>query len=287
MASLINKNLDYNRPVKLADDVYWVGFFDLASRLHCNPYLIIDGDEAILIDGGSRPDFSTVMMKIMETGVDPKTISTLIYHHYDPDLCGNIPHLEDIIGNPGLRILSQKENNVFIRHYATKSPLACIDAMGRKLALKSGRELLFVPTPYAHSGGSFMTYDQKTGILFTSDLFGSYISGKETWELFIEINEICLGCGDPSIIPAENFKCGKVNDFCPLPSVLKFQRKIMTSNKALRNAMKKVSSLKPAMLAPQHGSVIHRKKDIEYLTALLLKLNDVGIDGVTGEDSNG
>ena len=62
-------SIDYENPVEIAEEIYWVGFYDAQSGLHCNPYLIIDNDEAIVIDGGSRPDFATVMMKILQTGL--------------------------------------------------------------------------------------------------------------------------------------------------------------------------------------------------------------------------
>ena len=74
MSSAANMNLDYERSVKIADDVYWVGFYDKESGLHCNPYLIIDNDEAVVIDGGSRPHFPVVMMKILQTGISPTSI---------------------------------------------------------------------------------------------------------------------------------------------------------------------------------------------------------------------
>ena len=88
---------NYESSVEIAEGIYWVGFHDVQSGLHCNPYLIVDHDEALVIDGGSRPDFATVMMKILQTGIAPKKIQALVYQHYDPDLCGSIPHFEDII----------------------------------------------------------------------------------------------------------------------------------------------------------------------------------------------
>ena len=45
------------RPFRIAEGIYWVGFHDELSNLHCNPYLLVEGDEAVLIDGGSRRDF--------------------------------------------------------------------------------------------------------------------------------------------------------------------------------------------------------------------------------------
>lgn len=123
MHDVTNINLNYDRPIKIADDIFWIGFYDVESGLHCNPYLIIDGDEAIVIDGGSRPDFPTVMMKILQTGISPSNIVALIYQHYDPDLCGSIPNFEDIIDRDDLKIITSKCSNRFIRHYSVISPL--------------------------------------------------------------------------------------------------------------------------------------------------------------------
>ena len=89
--------LDYSNYVAIDEGIFWVGYQDSKLGLHSNPYLIVEGDEAVLIDGGSRPDFSTVMLKIMQVGIKPDMIKALIYHHYDPDLCGSISHFEKII----------------------------------------------------------------------------------------------------------------------------------------------------------------------------------------------
>ena len=74
-----NSNIDYGNPVEIAEGIYWVGFFDAQSGLHCNPYLLVDNDEALVIDGGSRPDFATVMLKILQTGIAPYQNLIVIY----------------------------------------------------------------------------------------------------------------------------------------------------------------------------------------------------------------
>lgn len=66
---IINEQALEKEPVSIADGIYWVGYSDDNRGLHCNPYLIIEGDEAVLIDGGNRDDFSTVMLKILRTGL--------------------------------------------------------------------------------------------------------------------------------------------------------------------------------------------------------------------------
>lgn len=268
-----NLNLNYERPIKIADEIYWIGFYDKVSGLHCNPYLIIDGDEAVVIDSGSRPDFPTVMMKIMETGISPSSIKALIYQHYDPDLCGSIPNFEDIINNKDLLIISDKENIPFINHYFVSSPIISINKTDFSYSFNSGRKLQFIKTPYSHSAGSFVTFDEKTSVLFSSDLFGSY---SVEWDLFLELGPECKDCEDYQ-------KCPEGKSYCPLPDILKFHQRIMTSEKALKYAIDKIVKIPFKIIAPQHGSVIVELEDIKLVCDRLTSLKGVGIDGILGE----
>lgn len=274
-------SMEYNRPIKIVDDIYWVGYHEKEEQISCNPYLIVDQDEAILIDGGSRPDFSTVMRKILQVGIVPKSITHLIYHHYDPDLCGSLPNLEDMIDNPLLKVISKRENNGFIRHYGCRSVLQCIDQMDRKLTLKSGRTLRFIPIPYAHSAGSFMTLDEKTGILFSSDLFGSTTYQAE-WTLFLDIKRACHACLQPLPVGRTEQEI-LIRHTCPLCGIRKFQRQVMPSNAALRLALQITRANNPVMIAPQHGSVLCGKEEMDQVIQVLDSMEDVGIDGILGE----
>jgi glyoxylase-like metal-dependent hydrolase (beta-lactamase superfamily II) len=187
---LKNSQVDCDQAVHLGSGVWWVGFQDESSGLHCNPYLIIDGDEAVVIDGGSRPDFPSVMMKILETGLNPAKISALIYDHYDPDLCGSIPNFEEMIGRPDLKLITTAFSETFIRHYGARGTFSHISKMGYRFVFKSGREFEFITTPYCHSRGSFVIFDRKTKILFSADLFGTY---DKSWQLFMTFPEGCCG----------------------------------------------------------------------------------------------
>ena len=132
-----------NKPVEIARGIYWVGYSDFNGGLHCNPYLIVEGDEAVLIDGGSRDDFSSVMLKILRTGISPSQITRLIYQHYDPDLCGSLPQLEAIINSEELRIISHMENNVFIHYYSKRTPKVDYRVLNSEYVFSSGRKLKF------------------------------------------------------------------------------------------------------------------------------------------------
>ena len=261
---------DYEKAIEIAKGIYWVGYNDEKLGLHANPYLIKEGQEAVLVDGGSRPDFSTVMMKILQTGLDPSQIVRLIYHHYDPDLCGSIPNLESIIKNSELEIISQRYNNIFIQHYAVNSPKHCVNEMGKTWGFRTGRRLRFINTPYSHSPGSFVTFDEETGTLFSSDIFGAY---SKEWELYLRIMPECLECAD-----YEN--CVYKDKQCFMPGIINFHNVIMTSNDALHHALNEIEKLPIKRIAPQHGSIIEGEENVRTMIHKLKGLNTIGIDNI-------
>ncbi|MBI4633459.1 MAG: MBL fold metallo-hydrolase [Deltaproteobacteria bacterium] len=268
----MNDARQYDRPIAIADGIYWVGFYEEDSNFHCNPYLIIEGDEAVLIDGGSRPDFAVVMMKILQTGIRPEQIVALIYQHPDPDLCGSMPNMIDLCANRELSIVSDPMNHIFINYYIGKHRhhlLKSISAAEYTLTV-NGRTLQFYKTPFVHSSGSFVTYDPKTKTLFSSDLFGSF---SREWELFVQFAGECPACTDYE-------HCVNNRKYCPLSDIESFHRTIMPCGKALAFAMGIIKALDVQILAPQHGSVFTQKRDIDFLIKKLESLDGVGIDGV-------
>jgi len=266
----LNDQKGYDRPIEIAEKIYWVGFHEKLSNFHCNPYLIVEGDKAVLIDAGSRPDFAVVMMKILQTGIAPEQIAALIYHHIDPDLCGSMSNMVDISNNPGLIVLSDPDNNIFLSYYIEREKCALLQSIDKYgLVFNFGeRTLQFFKTPFAHSTGSFVTYDTKTKTLFSSDLFGSL---SRQWELFVELDDDCYVCEDYG-------HCIMKKGYCPLPDIFEFHKKVMPSEKALRYAMGVIRNLDIEIIAPQHGSIFNKKKDIDFLIEKLGALKGVGID---------
>ena len=37
--------MDYSKPIKIGDGIFWIGYADDNAGLHCNPYIIIDSRE--------------------------------------------------------------------------------------------------------------------------------------------------------------------------------------------------------------------------------------------------
>jgi flavorubredoxin len=265
--------LESQKPIEIGKGVFWVGSLLHRDTLHCNPYLIIEGDEAILIDPGSRLDFPDVMLNVLQAGVKPAQITNIIYHHYDPDLCGSGPDLERMLTSKSLRIISHEDNHQFIRYFGVTLPMVCINTLGGEYIFKTGRKLTFHWTPFAHAEGSFMTFDQQTGILFSSDLFGSW---QKKHMLQMETNEECLKCmTDNHTFPEASQKiCGHA---CSFSSFISFHRKVMPTSRVLKIAMTIIEELPVTLIAPQHGSIIPSPY-VQHLTRWLKTLSQVGID---------
>jgi len=234
-------DIDLSDSVAVTNDIHWVGFYDEEARLHCNPYLLIDGEDVALIDPGSIPHFPTVMRKVIDI-VSPEDISTIIISHQDPDVCGNLAVMEDVIGRKDLRIFAHSNTIRLLRHYGIRSTPYAVDKNGYRATLKSGRTLEFIFTPYLHSPGAIATYDKKTRSLFSSDIFGAV---SKNWSLFAQ------------------------GDF--LKPMDEFHRLYMPSGSILARCMENLSGLEIDRILPQHGSILEGanvQRAIEHLKTL-------------------
>ncbi len=220
------KKLDYENPVAVTDEIFWAGFHDKEASLHCNSYLLIDEEEAIFIDPGSISHFPIIMRKVLDL-VNPDQISTLVAQHQDPDVCGNLMIVEDMIDNPNLKIAAHINTIRLIRHYGIRSEFYAVEENDYRLTLKSGRVLEFIFTPYLHSPGAIATYDPKTKSLFTSDIFAAI---DRKWTLFAE------------------------GDF--LSPMDAFHQVYMPNNAVLKKCMERFEKMEIDRLIPQHGSIL-------------------------------
>lgn len=234
-------NPNYDEAVPITRDIHWVGFSDTVARLHCNPYLLIDEGDIVLFDPGSIPDFPIIMRKIIDV-VNPEDITYVVASHQDPDVCGNLPVLEDVLARPDLKIVGHRNTIRLIRHYGLRSAYYAVEENDYALRLRSGRVLEFLHTPYLHSPGAIMTYDTATRSLFTSDVFGAM---SQDWSLFA----------------GEDF----------LEAMKPWHQAYMPSNQILAECMERVERIALDRILPQHGSVLEGARiaqAIEFLKHL-------------------
>ncbi|MDD2619841.1 MAG: response regulator [Syntrophomonadaceae bacterium] len=223
------------KTAEIAPNIFWVGGGEQHGGLRCNPYLLVDNDEAVLIDPGSVLDFEDVLANVCSI-IPLEKIKYVILHHQDPDFCAGVPLFEQ----KGARfiIAAHWRTQTLVRYYGIKSDYYIVNENEFKLVLKSGRVLSFVQTPYLHFPGSIATYDSHSKILFSSDLFGAF-SGE--WSLYAS------------------------DDY--MEKMKAFHEHYMPSNDILRPVMEVLLGMDIAMIAPQHGSIINNRIS-EYIKAL-------------------
>ncbi|MDH5541599.1 MAG: FprA family A-type flavoprotein [Nitrospinota bacterium] len=237
---------DLTNPIEVVKNIYWVGVSENRSVLHCNPYLLVSEDEAILFDPGSIRHFPVVMRKVMEI-IDPGIISALVVHHQDPDVCGSLAVVEEVINRDDLKIIAHTNTIRLLEHYGFKSSYYPVEKNGYSYVMKSGRKLEFIFTRFLHSPGAIATYDPKTGTLFTSDLFGAVF---ENWSIF----------------PSEGLWDG----------MAVWHRTYMPSNSILKSCLENLRKLDINRILPQHGCILEGE-NIAKAFDLLMELK-CGID---------
>ena len=221
--------------VEVGDKIFIIGDPIAQEGLNCNPYLLVDEGEGILIDPGSVLDFPIVLENLKEL-IDIRKISHVILHHQDPDFCSAVPLLE----KEGLdaQVVTTWKCQTLVRYYGIHLPYYLIEENEMQLRLKSGRILSFILTPYLHFAGAFVTYDAKTRSLFSSDLFGSFSY-------------------NPTLYADDQY----------MDKMLSFHEHYMPSNAVLRPVMELLSLYKIETIYPQHGSIIKEQVN-RYIEAL-------------------
>jgi diguanylate cyclase (GGDEF)-like protein len=212
--------------VALADRVWWVGQALPDDRFQCHVYLIEHGDQSVLLDPGSVLTFAQTLRKIEEV-IPFNHIRYFVCHHQDPDITACLPLIDQISARRDAVILSHWRAIALLKHYGLGLPLSCVEERGWQLDL-GGRMLKFVFTPYLHFPGAFCTFDQTSGLLFSSDIFGGFT------------DDFHLVAQDES----------------QFDGVRVFHEHYMPSREILFNTLTKLEKLPITAIAPQHGSII-------------------------------
>jgi len=223
---------------EIAKGIYWVGSGEQIDGLNCNPYLIVDGEEAVLIDPGNALDFERVYENVCSI-VPLEKIKYVILHHQDPDFCSAVPLFEQ--KGAKFTIVTHWRTQTIVKYYGIKSKYYLVDKNDFQLVLESGWVLQFVQTPYLHFAGSITTYDKESKILFSSDLFGAFTYH---WTLYAKKNYM------------EQMKT--------------FHEHYMPSNDILRASMELFLKMDITMIASQHGSIIK-----DYVHECMITLRDL------------
>lgn len=236
-----HQQLDDTNAIEVTPGIWWVGFADYEAGFSNNPYLLVDGDEAVLFDPGpGHPAFRDIIMQKVRQVIDPEKIRFLVVHHQDPDLCGLIPFIENAL-HPNVVILAHPRTTLMLPYYGLRKsvlPIGDEDV----LQLPSGRRIVFYHAPYLHFAGNMISYDPQTESVFSGDIFALF---NRNWSLYA--------------------------DMTYLPLAQAFAEHYMDSKESLLYAYEKLKQLAITRILPQHGGIIEGA----YITPFIEALRDV------------
>jgi flavorubredoxin len=223
--------------------------FQVGPDIPCNQHLIIDGNEAMLLDPGGHKLYSKVFAATKKE-LRGARIKHLFLSHQDPDIVaatnGWLMALPDV--QAWCSVLWCR----FISHIGPDGLLfermKGIEDAGCRIALGS-RELWVIPAHFLHSAGNFHVYDPVSKVLYTGDLGAS------------------LG---------EDYRV--VTDFDDHIQYMDgFHRRYMSSTLAIQRWLALVEQLDIETIAPQHGAMFLGKDACRRFLAWLGGL-EVGLD---------
>lgn len=245
LSSYKNKGLpDLSKPTPLFRDgdhaIYWLGM-DEDVPFRCNVYLLVDRDEILLVDPGSRTCFETVKRRVAQI-VGPERVTGMILCHQNPDVAAS---MVDWLGfKPGITVYATLRTNVLLPFYGASDYRFVDVSLNTRLKLPSGAELRFIDAPFLHFPGAMTTYDTASGFLFSGDIWAAVGSD---WNLVID-----------------DFQQHSIK-------MDMFHIDYMASNIATRGFVRRLEPYDIAAILPQHGSVIGQnfvKDALDYLQEL-------------------
>jgi glyoxylase-like metal-dependent hydrolase (beta-lactamase superfamily II) len=160
---------------------------------HSNVYLIINGNELVVVDTGTPGNAKKTVEYIQKIGRQPSEVSTIILTHYHMDHSGSAKDLKDLT-NAKLAVSVEdadfvagkkpypKPKNLFMR---AASSFVKITPVQVDVPLKDGdtiANLKVIHTP-GHTPGSTMLLDAQRKVLFAGDTLrfdGKKVTGAPT-----------------------------------------------------------------------------------------------------------
>ena len=198
-----------------------------AYIIDTNEYLVINDDNAMILDPGGQEVFPAVFSAISQH-YDPGNIKALFASHQDPDIISSLNLWLEV--NPEAKCYLSWLWESFVPHFGgSDDTFISLPDEGMEIDFH-GLNLFALPAHYLHSSGNFHLYDRDARILFSGDVGAALLPH------------------DQDAIYVEDFS--KHIKFAE-----GFHRRWMGSNSAKRAWCERVSGMEIDMLCPQHGAI--------------------------------
>ena len=224
--------------VKLADNIYYLGYNDRRTQLFENiwpiPYgvsynsYLINDEKIALIDTVERGFVDDYLDQIQEI-IGDKPVDYLVINHMEPDHSGAITAIK--ARYPEITIVGNKKTFGFIESFYFK-PENTLEVKDNDVLELGEVKLQFQTIPMVHWPETMVTYDETNKIVFSGDAFGSF----GTLDGGVFDDEINLSFYEEE---AMRYFTNIVGKYCP----------------HTQRALKKLSSLEIKMIAATHGPI--------------------------------
>jgi flavorubredoxin len=223
--------------------------FDVGPEVPCNQHLIVDGDEAMILDPGGHKLYAKVFATTRRT-LRGAALKHLFLSHQDPDIVAATNGW--LMALPELQAWCSELWRRFVPHIGPDRLL--FDRMngvpdeGLRIPLGAS-EVWAIPAHFLHSSGNFHVYDPVSKILYTGDL-GASIGEDER----------------------------VVSDFDAHVRFMRgFHERYMGSTRALKLWLGLVRTMDIETIAPQHGALFRGPEMVARFLDWLDEL-EVGAD---------
>jgi flavorubredoxin len=157
--------------------------FELQNGTTYNSFLI-RGDKIALVDT-SHEKFRQLYLDAVQGLIDPTKIDYLIVSHTEPDHSGLIQDMLQLA--PQMIVVGSKVAIQFLEGFVHVPFERMLVKSGDRLNLGKGHELEFVSAPNLHWPDTILTFDHKTGLLFTCDVFGLHYCDDRPYDEDLEL----------------------------------------------------------------------------------------------------
>jgi len=214
--------------------------FPLSNGVAYNSYLIMDEKVALMdtVDSSITQQFFENIGHVL----GGRSIDYLVVNHMEPDHCANIEELCRRF--PGMKVVGNQKTFQMIRQFYDFDINARIHEVKELDELELGsHRLRFYFAPMVHWPEVMFTYEEREGILFTADAFGSF-----------------------GALPGNLFADELDFESAFLDEARRYYTNIVGKYGAqVQAALKKVSGVEIRMLCPLHGPVW--RKSLEDILA--------------------
>ncbi|MBH8574695.1 diflavin flavoprotein [Nostocaceae cyanobacterium CENA369] len=152
--------------------------FGLRNGTTYNSFLI-QAEKIALVDTSHRK-FEQLYLEILLGLIDPAKIDYLIISHTEPDHSGLVKDILQLA--PAITVVGAKIAIQFLENMVHQPFKTLVVKSGERLDLGDGHELEFISAPNLHWPDTILTYDHKTGILYTCDVFGMHYCDDHTFD---------------------------------------------------------------------------------------------------------